>query len=203
MFYDDIYAQCDLDNLNVVLDIGANVGLFSLYMLKKHNCKRIYAIEPTKKAFVQLSDSLNDEPNASIHKVAIYDYTGKSKIKTDEQNSTISGFHNEEIHPYSNNIMNEEEVDVIKLCDFLNNHNINHVDLIKIDIEGAEYAVIDSLSDLDILKSDRYLIEYHSSEIKNTKRIVERFKFLGYTVLNLEDPNFDKTLGFFFANKNK
>ncbi len=84
-----------------------------------------------------------------------------------------------------------------------NNHNINHVDLIKIDIEGAEYAVIDSLSDLDILKSDRYLIEYHSSEIKNTKRIVERFKFLGYTVLNLEDPNFDKTLGFFFANKNK
>jgi len=203
MFYDDIYTHCDLDNLNVVLDIGANVGLFSLYMLKKHNCKRIYAIEPTKKAFVQLSDSLNDEPNASIHKVAIYDYTGKSKIKTDEQNSTISGFHNEEIHPYSNNSMNEEEVDVIKLCDFLNNHNIDHVDLIKIDIEGAEYAVIDSLSDLDILKSDRYLIEYHSSEIKNTKRIVERFKFLGYNILNLEDPNFDKTLGFFFANKNK
>lgn len=203
MFYDDIYTHCDLDNLNVVLDIGANVGLFSLYMLKKHNCKRIYAIEPTKKAFVQLCDSLNDEPNTSIHKVAIYDYTGKSKIKTDEQNSTISGFHNEEIHPYSNNSMNEEEVDVIKLCDFLNDHNIDHVDLIKIDIEGAEYAVIDSLSDLDILKSDRYLIEYHSSEIKNTKRIVERFKFLGYNILNLEDPNFDKTLGFFFANKNK
>lgn len=99
--------------------------------------------------------------------------------------------------------MNEEEVDVVKLSDFLNKHDIDRVDLIKIDIEGAEYAVLDSLSDSDILKSDRYLIEYHSSEIKNTKRIVERFKFLGYDISNLEDPNFDKTLGFFFANKNK
>jgi len=203
MFYDDIYAHCDLDNLDLVIDIGANVGLFSLYMLKKHNCKQIHAVEPTTKAFLQLSTALNDEPNAHIHKLAIYNHNGKSKIKIDEQNSTISGFHSQDVHPYSNNSMNEEEVDVIRLCDFLKNNNINHVDLIKIDIEGAEYAVIDSLSDLDILKSDRYLIEYHSSEINNTKKIVERFKFLGYNISNPEDPNFDKTLGFFFANKNK
>jgi hypothetical protein len=42
MFYEDIYTHCNLSNLNTVIDIGANVGLFSLYMLKKNNCKRIY-----------------------------------------------------------------------------------------------------------------------------------------------------------------
>lgn len=202
MFYEDIYSHCYLTNLETVIDIGANVGLFSLYMLKKHNCKRIYAIEPTKKAFSQLSDSLRDETNASVHKLAIHNFDGKSKIKSVEDNSTISGFI-DDVHPYTNHNMKEEEVDVVTLNRFMNDHNLDHVDLIKIDIEGSEYDVIDSLSDVDILKSDRYLIEYHWSKTKNIKKMVDRLKFLGFNILNNEDPTFDNDLGFFFAYKNK
>ena len=202
MFYEDIYSHCYLDNLETVIDLGANVGLFSLYMLKKHNCKRIYAVEPTKKAFSQLSDSLRDELNVSVHKLAIHNFDGKSKIKSVEDNSTISGFI-DDVHPYTQHNMKEEEVDVVTLSRFMNDHNLDHVDLIKIDIEGCEYDVIDSLSDFDILKSDRYLIEYHWAKTKNIKKIVDRFKFLGYNILNNEDPTFDNDLGFFFANKNK
>ena len=202
MFYEDIYAHCYLDDLETVIDLGANVGLFSLYMLKKRNCKRIYAVEPTKKAFSQLSESLHDELNSSIHKLAIHNFEGKSKIKSVEDNSTISGFI-DDVHPYTQHNMKEEEVDVVTLSRFMNDHNLDRVDLIKIDIEGCEYDVIDSLSDFDLLKSDRYLIEYHWAKTKNIKKIVDRFKFLGYNILNNEDPTFDKDLGFFFAYKNK
>jgi hypothetical protein len=66
-----------------------------------------------------------------------------------------------------------------------------------------EYDVIDSLSDFDLLKSERYLIEYHLAKTKNIKRIVERFKFLGYNIINVEDPLFDNDVGFFFTYKNK
>jgi FkbM family methyltransferase len=202
MFYEDIYAHCYLDDLETVIDLGANVGLFSLYMLKKRNCKRIYAVEPTKKAFSQLSESLHDEPNSSIHKLAIHNFEGKSKIKSVEDNSTISGFI-DDVHPYTQHNMKEEEVDVVTLSRFMNDHNLDRVDLIKIDIEGCEYDVIDSLSDFDLLKSDRYLIEYHWAKTKNIKKIVDRFKFLGYNILNNEDPTFDNDLGFFFVYKNK
>lgn len=202
MFYEDIYAHCYLDDLETVIDLGANVGLFSLYMLKKRNCKRIYAVEPTKKAFSQLSESLHDELNSSIHKLAIHNFEGKSKIKSVEDNSTISGFI-DDVHPYTQHNMKEEEVDVVTLSRFMNDHNLDRVDLIKIDIEGCEYDVIDSLSDFDLLKSDRYLIEYHWAKTKNIKKIVDRFKFLGYNILNNEDPTFDNDLGFFFAYKNK
>jgi FkbM family methyltransferase len=202
MFYEDIYSHCCLDDLETVIDLGANVGLFSLYMLKKRNCKRIYAVEPTKKAFSQLSESLHDEPNSSIHKLAIHNFDGKSKIKSVEDNSTISGFI-DDVHPYTHHNMKEEEVDVVTLSRFMNDHNLDHVDLIKIDIEGSEYDVIDSLSDFDLLKSDRYLIEYHWAKTKNIKKIVDRFKFLGFNILNNEDPTFDNDLGFFFAYKNK
>jgi FkbM family methyltransferase len=202
MFYEDIYTHCYLDNFETVIDLGANVGLFSLYMLKKHNCKRIYAVEPTKKAFSQLSNSLSDERNASVHKLAIHNFEGKSKIKSVEDNSTISGFI-DDVHPYTHHNMNEEEVEVVTLSRFMNDHNLDHVDLIKIDIEGCEYDVIDSLSDSDLLKSDRYLIEYHWAKTKNIKKMVDRFKFLGFNILNNEDPKFDNDLGFFFAFKNK
>jgi len=202
MFYEDIYAHCNLANLNTVIDIGANVGLFSLYMLKKHNCKRIYAIEPTKKAFEQLSDVLKVESNASVHKLAVHNFNGKSKIKSVDDNSTISGFV-DGVHPYNNHNITEEEVDVVTLTSFINNNNLRRIDLIKIDIEGMEYDVIDSLSDVDLLKSDRYLIEYHLAKTKNIKRIVERFKFLGYSIMNIEDPTFDNDVGFFFTYKNK
>lgn len=200
MFYDNIYAHCDLDNLNTTIDIGANVGLFSLYMLKIRNCKKVYAIEPTKKAFDQLSQSLNDETSARIHKLAVHNFCGKSKIKSVEDNSTISGFV-DDVHPYTHHNMNEEEVDVITLSQFINDQNLNHIDLIKIDIEGVEYDVINSLSDSDLLKSDRYLIEYHWAKTKNIKPMIERFKFLGYSILNTEDPNFDNDVGFFYASK--
>jgi hypothetical protein len=33
--------------------------------------------------------------------------------------------------------------------------------------------------------------------------MVDRFKFLGYIIVNNDDPNFDNDLGFFFAYKNK
>ena len=202
MFYKNIYSHCDLDNLNTVIDIGANVGLFSLYMLKKRNCKRIYAIEPTKKAFEQLSEVLKDESVASVHKWAIHNFNGKSKIKSVDDNSTISGFI-DDVHPYTTHNMHEEEVDVTTLKSFFENNNLNKLDLIKIDIEGVEYDVIESLSDLDLLKSDRYLIEYHWAKTKNVRKMVDRFKFLGYIIVNNDDPNFDNDLGFFFAYKNK
>jgi FkbM family methyltransferase len=202
MFYKNIYSHCDLDNLNTVIDIGANVGLFSLYMLKKRNCKRIYAIEPTKKAFEQLSEVLKDESVASVHKLAIHNFNGKSKIKSVDDNSTISGFI-DDVHPYTTHNMHEEEVDVTTLKSFFENNNLNKLDLIKIDIEGVEYDVIESLSDLDLLKSDRYLIEYHWAKTKNVRKMVDRFKFLGYIIVNNDDPNFDNDLGFFFAYKNK
>jgi FkbM family methyltransferase len=200
MFYEDIYKNCELSNLNTVIDIGANVGLFSLYMLNIRNCNTIHAVEPTKKAFDQISESLKGESNAHIHKLAIYNFNGKFKIKSVEDNSTISGFI-DDTHPYTNHNMNEEEVDVITLKDFMINNKLDHVDLIKIDIEGAEYDVINSLSDKDLLKSDRYLIEYHWAKHKNIKPIVERFKSIGYSIYNPEDPEFKEDVGFFFAKK--
>jgi FkbM family methyltransferase len=201
MFYDDIYSFCDLNNLNTVIDIGANVGLFSLYMLQK-NCKNVICVEPTKKAFDQLNSVFKDKKNVELHKIAIHNFNGKSKIKSVQDNSTISGFISE-VHPYTHHNMNEEEVDVVKMSDFIKNLNVDNIDLIKMDIEGVEYDVIDDMSDDNILKCKKYIIEYHWALTKNISKIVDRFKNLGYIIINKDDPFFKSDTGFFYAFKSQ
>lgn len=197
MFYEDIYSHLQISDLDTVLDIGANVGLFTLYMLKR-KAKTIHSFEPTIKAFTQLYNTLQNNKNVHLHKKAIFNTSGKMKIKSVEDNSTISGFI-DDVHPYTNDKMSEEEVDVVTLNDFLKSENLNQIDLIKIDIEGAEHEVIAGLSDEEILKSKRYLIEYHWGHKRNPMNIVNRFIKLNYKVINKDDPEFKDDCGFFFA----
>jgi FkbM family methyltransferase len=200
MFYENIYGHLQIDNLNTVLDIGANVGLFSLYMANRGS-KKIYAFEPTRKAFDQLSKVLGNNDKFTLIKKAIFNTNGKLKIKSVQDNSTISGFM-KEAHEYTGNNVTEEEVDVITLNSFYTSENIKNIDLIKIDIEGAEYEVIAGLRDQEIVKCPRYIIEYHLGNKKNVFDIVNRFTKLNYKIINIEDPKFLNETGFFYAHLN-
>ena len=200
MFYDDIYSHLNIDNLNNVIDIGANVGLFSLYMLNKRNCKFIHCIEPTKKAHDQLETVLKDEKRCKLHKIAIHNFSGVSKIKSCNDNSTISGFL-DNVHPYTKDDLKSEIVNVSTLGIFLKEHSLERIDLIKLDVEGVEYEIIENLSDEDLLKCDKYLIEYHWAISKDINKMVNRFKNLNYNIINEDDPEFKNDLGFFFACK--
>jgi len=203
MFYEDIYAPFDLKDMKTVIDIGANAGLFSLYMLN-NNCECVYAIEPTSKAFGQLKKNLSKYKKAKLHNIAIYNKKGKMDITFTDSNSTISGFNLENIEAgMYDERNNSEEVEVDTLCNFIKENDIANIDLIKIDVEGAEYDIIDSLSDDNILLSKNYLIEYHGADNKNTHNrllgIISRFKNLEYKIFNYKDPKLKYPNSFFLA----
>jgi FkbM family methyltransferase len=64
----------------------------------------------------------------------------------------------------------------------------NHIDLLKLDIEGAEYEVLDPIARAEIRPSI-LSVEFHPvslSELKRTLRLVRRLKALGYSVLARE-----------------
>ena len=58
-------------NKRLELDIGANVGLFSLYMLNR-GAKNVHSFEPTTKAYDQLNNLLKNDSRVKLHKLAIY-----------------------------------------------------------------------------------------------------------------------------------
>lgn len=194
------YEEENLDivntNLNLdkdVIDIGANVGLFSVYFAKKISSgRRVLAIEPTPNALFLLDKNLqkNNVSNSvivykgvasntvGIHKLKVI--TGKEEYSTLGNNINQTHVHDhlpEEISVPGNTIDNL--VDEYRLIP----------GFIKIDTEGAEYLVLQG-SEITLRNyhpvilaevMDDYLVNFGFSASK----VVDFLRKLGYSVVDI------------------
>jgi FkbM family methyltransferase len=145
-------------NVPYIIDCGANVGVSILFFKKFLPEAEILAFEPDKAIYQILEQNIK---NANLTKVtlinkAVWDNNSKKKFSID---GADSGF----IIDKEENSEKVIEIETCKLKDVL----IRSIDFLKIDIEGAEYKVINDCN--ENLKNVRNIfIEYHS--IKNTKQ---------------------------------
>lgn len=123
---------------DVFVDIGANIGLFSLKAATFAG--RVVAAEPGADAGRQLADNLalNGFPNVTIVHKAISDHEGKAAL-----------FHNPlGADPQAFSLINDgsstdsEEVEIVTLDRLVSDLGLSRVDCVKIDVEGAEDRVI-------------------------------------------------------------
>lgn len=202
LFYDKIYDDLEIDNVSSAIDIGANVGLFSNYMTWKQSVRTIHAIEPTSKAFKELKKQFFYYHGVHCHQLGIHYIDGKSKINVNDRMSIFSTFLTE--NQPSETV---EEVDVKTLPNFMNSVNLPTVDLVKIDIEGLEYEIFNSMTNSDILRASKWIVEYHLNDDGKAEMLQTRLSKLGYKIKNVPDkvPDFLNNgiavQGFFFAKK--
>jgi len=106
-------------------------------------------------------------------------------------------------------LQGEISVDGITLETFLNNQRIELVDLLKIDIEGAEEAVFNSTRDATLCNVKQITIEFHdfvpgSISTEEVNKITNRLKRLGFICIPFSYlfPDMD-TCDFLFINTNR
>lgn len=123
-----------------VLDVGANIGLFSLIGSEVvGSTGKIYAFEPAKDTFAALEKNIeaNNCENIQLFQLALSDNNGFA-----EMNSKTEGIQEGDLFNHLSLTDNEEKNDnsiVTQTLDsFLLEHKIERIDVIKIDIEGAE-----------------------------------------------------------------
>lgn len=198
IFYDKIYDRFIDDSIETVIDVGANVGLFSNYISWKKNVKLIHAIEPVLKPFQELKKQFYYYNNVKCHKLGIHYNHGKEFIKVNNNQTLLNTFINT-----NGQIESAEEVDICTLPSFMNNNGLNVVDLIKMSIVGLEYEVLNSMNNSEILRCKNWLIEYHINYDGKCEILQNRFSKLGYTVTNVPVQMQNNTYiqGFFFAKK--
>lgn len=176
---EDKLYQSFFSNKNdlVILDIGANIGLFSLYA---HDCARkIYAFEPTPNHFNILRELTASYDNIVPVNMAISDKTEDIAFYLNNDNTTMNSI----VNKYSNSII----VRGISIIDFITQNNIKHVDFVKCDIEGSEMKAL-TPETIEPLKYiiDFWFIEVHATEnssLENNAEILKRvFENAGYIV---------------------
>ena len=148
--YDD--TQADERNLlkrhlrkpnPLIIDVGANTGQYASLALSVHPDAKVISFEPQPAAFAKLS-SLAHARNFKAFPLAVGASAGQAQIFS-EQSSNASEFASlvpgviEDIH---HNVSAGQTVDVITLDEFCATHEIEAIDLLKVDVEGAELEVL-------------------------------------------------------------
>lgn len=169
----------------VVIDAGANIGLFSLYI---HNAtSKIYAVEPTAEHISTLQDicRVNNITNIESHQIAFNNYNGFCCFTIDESNTTTNRVSN-----------NGSFVKCSTVYNFISQIAEKKVDLLKLDIEGGEESVVlddptfDRCADL----CDNIYIEIHPSPRCNTDTISQKLRSLGYNIKLMNSENLNNNL---------
>lgn len=157
IFIDQIYKFKSKNIAPIILDVGANVGLSVIFFSRLYPNSKITAIEADQTVFKYLEYNLKtyEINNCSLINKAAW-------INNDGVTFSAEGGDGGSI--YANE--NKSLIPSIKLADIISNHPM--VDMLKIDIEGAEYDVI--LDCKDVLEKVHHLfIEYHSWKNKDQK----------------------------------
>jgi len=120
----------------VVFDIGANAGIFSLAALAANPRATVHAFEPTPEiaARLRVTAAINLLSNLVINEVAVGDYKGSAMLQRWRGNDDD----NEGMNFITTNGSDGESVQLITLDGYCADRGIQHIDLLKIDIQGNE-----------------------------------------------------------------
>lgn len=141
-----------------VLDVGCNIGAFSLWILP--HAKQIYAVDMDEAAITLFQKTVRDN--------------GYPNIKV-----------------YNNQVGKEDTTDTISLASFMSANAIKGVDILKLDVEGAELDIVNA-PDFPADRIKTIIGEFHYSDDRR-EQLRARLEALGYKYDEYPQSHFKAT----------
>jgi len=174
----DASYQNDLDKIlhniskdTIFIDIGANIGVFSLVAEQNPNVVAIHSFEPDGESFKYLEKNIvrNNSNRIYAHNFAISVNPGEARLTKHDGHSGISSIVNEQTEltgPYS-------------LITIVNHEYLNSIFsplkgeyFVKIDVEGHEYEVLETLKATDFFPDIKaFFIEFDRKQSEKTEQV--------------------------------
>ena len=161
-FREPTYERHNLGEYKTIFDVGANIGLFSIF-IKKNKNEQVYAFEPCptcEEVYRRVNPSYTYFPFAVSDKSKIVNFTVNrvseiSKIESQSNQSSI-------------------KVNAYSLEDCLEMTKNKTIDLLKMDVEGEEYNIILNTPNETMKKFELLLIDYHPPYIQSHKEFISK-----------------------------
>tara|TARA_B100001057_G_scaffold500093_1_gene613426 strand:+ start:3220 stop:3867 length:648 start_codon:yes stop_codon:yes gene_type:complete len=173
-----IFKKINLSSNSIVIDGGGFNGEFTDQLIKK-NCKNIIIYEPDNDFFLRLSEKYSHTKNIKVINLALYNRNQKINLSNNANASSI--MEKSDIG---------EKVNAIDVGFEFKNYE--KIDLLKLNIEGAEYDVLDRLIETQEIRKIKYLlVQFHQehdldgtkfnsifSKIKRDYEIIFNYKYV-------------------------
>jgi FkbM family methyltransferase len=146
---------------DTVFDLGANIGFFSLFLQWAARGVRVHAFEPASQTRARLEQNVAENglgAFVTVHPFAVSDTPGVLRLKQASFSAHRSLFTEEPGEPSAGA---EESVRCVSLAEAVGLCGVDEIDLLKIDVEGAEIEIVEGCDDATWRRVRRVVVEYH------------------------------------------
>ncbi len=156
-----------------ILDIGAAIGEFTIDAALKAKHGKVFAYEPFANSFdlLQMNIAQNNIENVIPAQVAVWNTCGEILLSSEigEPLQIETGI------SIGDNAHSQSIVRAIDLKTALIQNVISHLDLLKLDCEGAEYPILYGAGTQTLAMIDRIVLEYHDGAGENNHQQLAAF----------------------------
>lgn len=187
IFYQQVYAFHTNNPASLIIDGGSNIGIATLFFKKCYPAAKIICFEPDPVSFKLLEKNMvvNNLSNVTLFNAALSDIKGKAQFygQVDVGDPDTRGNSLLPAWGLQRQTSSVIEVDAVPLSDYIQ----APVDLLKLDIEGAEQKVLQALGDKLALVKE-IILEFHEASAIQSSNSLEA------TIALLVQQNFAVTL---------
>lgn len=209
IFEEKIYLQhgVQLHDGACVFDVGANIGMFSLFIGRECRNAKIYAFEPMPPLFETLRTNMalydldakvfqcgvaadNDTreftyyPHLTLMSGQFADLAqDRQVVKLFESNRHENGWNSELLDEMLDERLTTERFtcQMQRISDVIREHGVERIDLLKIDVQKSELEVLRGIDDGDWSKIEQVVLEVHDLDDR-LRQIVALFEMRGFQV---------------------
>lgn len=186
--YGGFFVNPDLlhpDAIVYSFGIGQDTS-FDDAIIQKHNC-HVHGYDPTPKSIEWIAQRSDLSPKFHFHPFGLDKETRITHFNLPKNKEHISGSIINHQNVDENNMV---EVQMKSLIDIVSENNHSYIDVLKMDIEGSEYCVIESILNSSI-EIRQILLEIHErffdNGIEKTKELLNSLHQHGYKVFGISD----------------
>lgn len=159
-------GEVEINQGDVVVDLGGNIGVFTRYAYQR-GASKIVTFEPDRRYFEILKK--NSPKNAILFNGAIGDSLGKMTLTESPHLGGSNLWQDRDV------LHKQYDVDIYTLDYILDNKLIERIDFLKVDIEGSEIMALNGISDQNLSKVKKIAVEYHHAHLNFDEELRHNF----------------------------